>query len=177
MASASRFPFWPRIDDGRGHEEVCADIRAQGFQLDRWADCLATMIRRPEWRNDGEPLEPVGENANDVLIECLDNCLLRPDAFRIRAEGPEQGWGGPVLACDVIEVVHSHAPDEVKYAAYERMWLLADQSHRLSLRFWETSHGQKFAAMTPIASRFAGDVVTLDRFLTLDQLLDFKVPR
>lgn len=174
--------LWRRLDDGSGHDEVCARLHRAGFLLDDFAGRVSAAIHDPRWRNDGDPLED-GSGCHDELIERIATCRLRPDAFRVRVEGPENGWGHRVLAIDVIEVVHSNPPSQAKAEYYENLWWEADSSHTLSFRFWWTTHGRTFHAICPAYSIAGCDVegpmveaVDFPTAVSLDELLALRMP-
>jgi hypothetical protein len=119
------------------HERIIDDACARdGWQRRGWRIAIAKAFDDPSW---------AGEYAEDVepaeWVWPLFRDLSRvPDAWRIRFEGKEHGWGHPVMVIEFLEVEISHPMGERKEHDYIAIWSALDDTDfyhfRVFRRFW-----------------------------------------
>lgn len=71
------------------------------------------------------------------LTTCIDRLAANPDAYRLKVEGPAEGWGEPqILVIEVAEIVVTHDVPGDTLADYEAFWWACDASSYVHFRLY-----------------------------------------
>ena len=109
----------------RLHDRLLAIASDHGWRTGPWKAAFRQMLRDDEWSADA-----------DEVLEVLGIIRSIPDAWRIRVEGEEQGWGYDVLILELLEVEVTHPVSRLKLAAYEKLWWAMDATSLYHLRVY-----------------------------------------
>ncbi len=70
-----------------------------------------------------------------------------PDAWRLKVEGPEQGWGYLVLVLEFLEVEVTHHVDDRKLVQYNNLWWALDATDMFHFRVFRMD---RYGIVTPL---------------------------
>lgn len=115
-------------------------------------EAIRTFCERDGWRREGFPevrrrLARLCERGREEnpwsdpdLPEIFREFSRRPDAWRLKMEGPAQGWGHRVLVLEIleVEVTHRFAGSGAEMD-YHSLWWTLDATERFHLRVFHSN--------------------------------------
>jgi hypothetical protein len=124
---------------------VARAVREDDWQTGPWRSAVRRRFREPPWAGDG--------NEDPELVQDIIDMVLRlrgiPDAWRIRAEGKEAGWGHSVLVLEFLEVEVTHQVPHWKVAEYAALWWLLDATSKFHFRVFRID---RYGLMSPLVT-------------------------
>lgn len=109
------------------------------------ADCSGATGDDDDWRR---LLSKVDE---DELAWPIRSMLLQvkcvPDAWRLRVEGPKEGWGYPVLVLEFLEIEVTNHIDDRKLIQYNNLWWGLDGTDMFHFRVFRMD---RYGIVTPL---------------------------
>jgi hypothetical protein len=133
------------------HEKLIALACQNGWSTGPWKAAFRRKLQSDEWHHEAEGV---------LSVLRATRCI--PDAWRIRVEGEDLGWGYDVLVLELLEVEVTHPVSREKIAQYENLWWAMDYTSAYHLRVHRMDrYGNVLPLLTEeSATAFFGEDVT-----------------